>query len=220
MARDRTAALEESERLQAERKAKNEAEAKERAERDAKHREVKERAEQEKRERLRREADEFLWVDGKAIKKMQQALLTLANHEADSRFKSWVKEIAGIDPAGKGAFMFEGDFVPDGTIEVERRDTLYLVACTSGSNKYQTTWYEVIRLYKSTGTLVHTGIEVDNSDPGWNLKIRDAVQALLDVTKPADNPYAPFSDEAALRTWLDDHMDALNEIGWHRAAIK
>ena len=98
------------------------------------------------------------------------------------RGKRWAKEITGIKP-DSGAYMFEGDFVAGGTIEVSPKEQIYLVHMRTGSAKYNYSQYQVIKM-QADGELIHTGIKDDDDEKGWNLRIRDRVQVELDKITP------------------------------------
>lgn len=119
------------------------------------------------------------WDGDKALVDLKDALYAAADLEIDDRFNHWAREVTGINPDSTNGFTFHGDFVDRGTQELVGRDQqhVYLVAATTGSRRNQATDYRVIVL--RDGVLVDTGIATDDDKPGWALRIRDQVAALL-----------------------------------------
>ena len=142
---------------------------------------------QQEQKRLEREeaarkaverANNIVWnAEGKAVVELLDALQIVSGDEQDSRFANWAKEVTSItsDETGYG---FEGKWVNAGSVEVERKVHVYLLASTSGSRKNQTTTYRVV-LMNADGKLERTDITTTNKTPGWALRIRDRVAALL-----------------------------------------
>lgn len=104
-------------------------------------------------------------------------LFDVAGEDPDTRFSNWAKEVVDIAQANNG-YAFVGSWVPQGTVEIERRAAVYLVATTHGSRKHQTTTYRIVRMTE-VGEWVRTDITTDDRTPGWALRIRDQVRGLL-----------------------------------------
>jgi hypothetical protein len=117
-------------------------------------------------------------ADGKAIIDLRDALFFVAGDEPDKRYRNWAKIVSGVTKKHDNGYDFEGDFVREGTVEISREYTVYLVASTNGSRKYHTTTYRVVVLNPETGKLERTDITTDSAR-GWALRIRDQVKALL-----------------------------------------
>lgn len=142
------------------------------------HEEDLQRERAKKQERLARAT--IPWeCDGKAVVNLHEAIFAASGLVRDSRFKSWVKEVTGIDTSKDTGYSILGGFVPDRTVEVECGKHIYLVAAQTGSRRYQTTEYVVV-VMDANGTLSLTDIETDDTDAGWALRIRKDLQALLD----------------------------------------
>lgn len=122
--------------------------------------------------------------EGKWIGNLYQKLVTVSEIEMDSRFTSnWIKQVTGFNQGG-GANVFDGSWVNDRTVEIDNRNSLYLVAGTSGSRNHNTTYYRFVML--RDGRLEATDIRADNSDAGWALAVRNRVQALLEQLRHSE----------------------------------
>lgn len=119
------------------------------------------------------------WNDDKAICNLYAAIVAASEVEMDSRFSSnWVKEIDAVDANQPNGYCFVGKFINDGTVEIEKKKHVYLIAGTSGSRKHNTTEYRVVTMDEN-GILHKSEIHTDNDKAGWSLRIRDAIAALL-----------------------------------------
>ena len=128
------------------------------------------------REQKRLAAAAIVWKeDGTAILDLQTAIFAASGDQHDKG--GWVLEVTGIDRDNKFK-MFVGEYVESGTVEISRQRRVYLVAAISGSRKYQTTTYRVV-VMTDLGLLERTDISTDSATPGWQLRIRDQVAALL-----------------------------------------
>lgn len=116
--------------------------------------------------------------DGTTVIDLLETLFILSNDEQDDRFHNWAKHVTGIGQQENG-YGFLGEFVPQGTIEIARQRRVYLVASTQGSRKHNTTTYRVM-LMSDEGQITCTDIHTTNSKPGWALRLRDQVKALLE----------------------------------------
>jgi hypothetical protein len=117
--------------------------------------------------------------DGTAIHDLYDAINVISRLEFDHRWKSWVKEITGVDREASNGYMYTGQFLQDGTVEItkgERR--LFLVAAESGSRKYRTCYYTVVELTEE-GTLKKHDIDDNDDKRGWALRMRNDIEALL-----------------------------------------
>lgn len=133
------------------------------------------------------------------------------NAEFDSRFKQWAKEVTAINPGRDNGYMFKGQFLPAGTVEMTPEPAVYLIAATAGSRKNNHTEYYVITF---DGTEFHrTGIHTDDRR-GWALRLRDEIQACIagqtadpfaELRQAADNAAGDTVtvDTALLRQALD-----------------
>jgi len=114
----------------------------------------------------------------------------------DSRFRSWAKRVDSVDFSKQNGFCFEGEFVPDGTVEYT--PGVYLVATVTGSLMYQTTHYSVVRV-KADGVEVLAPYTTDR-ERGWALRIRDGVAALLaERVGQEENSLAAIADQDLIR---------------------
>jgi hypothetical protein len=116
----------------------------------------------------------------KQIREFRKEVLEAADLKRDHRFKEWCKWIDKVDPQGTNGYAFEGEFIQEGTTEVEiGRPRLILVSTCAGSRAYHTRHYRVL-LLQADGTLECTDIATDDTTAGWALRIRDRTAALLD----------------------------------------
>ncbi len=135
----------------------------------------------------------------------------------DHRWKHWIKEVAKVDTSKSDGYAFEGPFVKDGTVEIEIKPTLYLVASETGSAKYHSCDYRVVAM-DAQGDLSKTEIGTDG-EPGWALRIRDQVAALLKSI--SETPAAPTLREAVeelLREASDSDLEAVKSLLEERKA--
>jgi len=138
------------------------------------------------------------------IRNLKDELFAITGQKQDARFSSWAKEVCLINKNGKGAFMFVGPFVNDGTIEVSDKPHLFLVASVDGSRKYQTITYNVIMMSKD-GALTLTDIRDTNEKMGWELRIRPQIEELLKKTSPAS-----FQEPLAIR--IQKNLERYGEL--------
>jgi len=103
----------------------------------------------------------------------------MTGERRDSRFKDWAKSIAKVNRKATNGYAFDGDWVNDGTIELELKPRVFLVAFTHGSRKYNVTEYAIVTM-DANGELHPTEIKTDSGASGWALRIRDIVADLLD----------------------------------------
>lgn len=144
-----------------------------RAKAERRQQEAKEQAKQERQARTI-----IPWQDDKAIVNLYEAVFAASKLDGDTRFNNWIKLVTGVDRARQNGYCFEGEFVRNQTVEIQKGKRVFLVAATTGSRKHQTTAYHVV-VMDETGMLHGTDIETDNSDAGWALRIRDKVAELL-----------------------------------------
>lgn len=117
--------------------------------------------------------------DGTAIAdRFTDILFAVAGLERDSRFNSWVKEITEVDTSLKDGYAFIGNLVYDGTVEIERKPSVYLCVAEIGSRKNRTTHYRVV-VMDAGGQIKPTTIATTDATPGWALRIRDQIKSLL-----------------------------------------
>lgn len=173
------------------RAAKAEAEAKERLFKEQRQREAEERRIQDEQRQREAEAKHaatdarlrnIQWrEDGTAIHDLYDALVWVSDVEQDDRFSgNWVKTITGLDTSKRDGYMYVGEWVERGTVELRRGEQqVFLVAGTEGSRKYQTTTYQVV-VINEAGEFEKTGIRTDDDQPGWALRIRDDIAKLLE----------------------------------------
>lgn len=125
-------------------------------------------------QRQREDTARIEWDEnGKVICNLYQKVMAISALGIDHRFRHWIKEITGVDQTKSNGYMFEGQFLNDHLVEIDRRDRIFLAAATHGSWKYQTTHYRVVLLLD--GKLEQTDFYTDNRDRGWALKLREPV---------------------------------------------
>ena len=132
----------------------------------------------------------------KQIRELKRELFAAAGvPKPDHRFRHWAKRVTKVDTHLSNGYAFEGDFIPDGTVEVPVEPAVYLVATVAGSRQYHTTTYHVLTM-DAEGVLRATQIMTTDAKPGWALRIRDQVAALLaEVSGQQADPLADHSDE-------------------------
>lgn len=102
--------------------------------------------------------------------------------ETDHRWRKWVKWVDSIDPKGQDGYAFKGEFVKDGTVEIEiDKPRLMLAAAETGSAKYRSYTYR-FTVIRPDGSIEDTGIQT-NADKGWALRVRDAALLALNSLK-------------------------------------
>jgi hypothetical protein len=119
------------------------------------------------------------WNGDTYLGDLAEAIWATANLDRDTRFKSWIREVKSVDKSQENGYCFVGEWVHDGTVELTGRDTrrVYLVSSTTGSRRNQLTEYGVVEMVG--GQLYRTTIATDSARPGWSLRIRDQVAALV-----------------------------------------
>lgn len=101
-----------------------------------------------------------------------------AGREQDHRFRPWAKTVTSVNTKLSNGYCFGGEFVNDGTVEVEIKPQVFLVKTSSGSYKYQTSYYNIIVMDVS-GKLAATDIQTNDKTRGWAPRIRGQVDELL-----------------------------------------
>lgn len=132
----------------------------------------------------------------------------MTDEKRDTRFKSWAKLITDVDPNGRNGYAFDGDFVNDGTVELDlSKPALALVSFRHGSMKYNYGEYAVVKV-NTDGTLTATDIMASDADgKGWALRIRDDLVALLAELDPVTD------------TSLCPHEHDLMMLGYNQAML-
>lgn len=125
--------------------------------------------------------------------------------ETDHRWRKWVKWIDSIDPKGKDGYAFNGNFVQDGTIEVEiDKPRLMLAAAETGSAKYRSYTYR-FAVIQPDGAIEDTGIKT-GGDKGWALRVRDAALLALNGLNKQTAPAVEIVEIGG------DALNRLNEL--------
>jgi len=133
--------------------------------------------------------------------KLFQFLEEVDGVETDPYRMNWVKEVRSVDQTKANGYAFLGEWVPDGTVEIDETPRVYLACKTTGPRKHATSTYYV--LVGRGDQFEFTGIETTGSAPGWALRIRDQLADLLDRVCGKDqqvaNPLLQLSDEDLVR---------------------
>jgi len=117
----------------------------------------------------------------KQIRNLQDEIMAIVEEQegqADSRFRNWAKMVTGIDTKQSNGYCFEGDFVKDGTVEVEIKPAVFLTKTSRGSRRYPTATYNVLTM-NAEGDLALTDIRTTDKTRGWALRIREQVADLV-----------------------------------------
>lgn len=141
--------------------------------------EAKQQAKRDEKERTRLERMALVWNGDSFVGSLFEAIFAASALVRDSRFKTWIKEVQKVDKTQENGYSFVGPWISEGTVEITDRAKrrVYLVASTTGSRRNQTTEYVVVEMVG--GTLYRTTIETTSSSPGWALRIRDQIAALV-----------------------------------------
>jgi hypothetical protein len=123
-------------------------------------------------------------------------ILTTSGLEVDRRWRKWARWIDQIDQSKSDGYAFVGDFISEGTVEVEvGQPRLILAMAEIGSARYHTACYRVVRL-DLDGSLEATDIKTDAGNRGWALRIRDQVAEMLnELAGVGVNPLEVYSDD-------------------------
>lgn len=116
---------------------------------------------------------------------LDEKILDMLDDEYDLRFDHWIKHITGIDRSHKNGYMFTGDFIQSGDVEISGPMAILAMTAT-GSRKNQTHHYNVIVF--DNNSLTKTGISTNSDRKGWALRIRDDVAVLLNKLSLDDGP--------------------------------
>ena len=127
---------------------------------------------------------------------LQKTLFEISELDFDRRWKHWAKEIIAVDQTKTNGYAFDGDFVQSGDVEIDVSKTrVYLVCSETGSNRYRTNAYQVVKM-NAGGKFEWVDISTTDETRGWALRIRDDVANLLaDINDEKINPLAMFSDD-------------------------
>jgi len=132
-------------------------------------------------------------IRSRDVEMILSELATATDLQHDSRFRFWAKRIDGVDTSQTNGYMFTGDFVRGGTVDVSGPG-LYLVHSVNGSRKYATEHYTVVRM-DADGTLHTTDVGTTGRESGWAVRIRDDVVAsLAEMSGQTVSPLAAFTD--------------------------
>jgi hypothetical protein len=122
-------------------------------------------------------------MTSKIFENLQDELMKVAEEMTgetrDSRFKSWAKTVGKVDAKARNGYAFSGEWINEGTTEMEIEPRVFLVHFNHGSRKYTTGEYAIVTM-DADGELHATDIMTDDRERGWALRIRDQVAALLD----------------------------------------
>lgn len=120
----------------------------------------------------------------KQIRELKSEALEASGLDLDHRWKQWVKFVDRVDESKADGYAFIGDFIRDGTVEVDvPTPRVLLVMAESGSARYHYPYY-VVLILRPDGTLEQTEIETNGVKKGWALRIRQQVADLLASLQP------------------------------------
>lgn len=142
----------------------------------------------------------------KQIGNLFDALFAATDLKPDSRFTHWAKFITGVNESKNDGYAFEGAFVGKGTIDYEVKPQAFLLASVEGSRKNNATYYRVV-VMDADGNLAQTDIKTNSETPGWALRIRTQVAALL-----ASLSSEPMAAEKASRIPVELYVEDKNAV--------
>lgn len=122
-----------------------------------------------------------------------------AGIKVDHRFRKWCKWIDSVDTSKQDGYRFVGEFIRDGTLELELdRPRLVLAAAETGSAKYHNYDYAVVRLNPDL-SIDDLNIRTDDLKSGWAIRLHASVErelaALAGEPAEVENPLAQFTTE-------------------------
>ncbi len=148
---------------------------------------------------------------GKQVADWAERLIEVAaeawGEEPDTRFQSWAKTVTAVSENATNGYAFKGDFIRDGTVELEIRPRVFLAMFANGSRKYQHSYYTII-LMDAEGNLTASDIRTDDSKRGWALRIRSDVARLV-----AEGLAARPQARSRTVTLSGAALEALEELG-------
>lgn len=114
----------------------------------------------------------------KKILNLYEMLMETADDPSNPELTNWAKFIDYVNLEEKTGWMYVGNFVPKGTIEVEIEHHIFIVLSTSGTERKSKGIYRVVQMLED-GTLQRTDIHTTNEKRGWALRLRDDILKLF-----------------------------------------
>lgn len=114
----------------------------------------------------------------KRVMNLYDALMEASGDVQNPELTNWAKSVRQVDLNERNGWMYIGDFVRTGTMEVEIAPTVYIVLSTSGTWDQPFPVYRVV-LMDEEGELTATNICTDGLAGGWALRLRDQIVDLL-----------------------------------------
>jgi len=115
-----------------------------------------------------------------------KTILEFSQLTLDHRFKKWAKYITDCDMDRDDGYMFEGEWIGPGTVQVPTGHHRIILTCAiSGSNKYHYRHFRVL-IMKPDTTLEFTDIFTDDHDKGWALRLKPVICTLLETLEQRD----------------------------------
>lgn len=135
--------------------------------------------------------------DGSVIvENLLETLFALGKQQGatiNKNLNSWAKRVTSVNVECDNGFAFEGEFVRSGTVHVKPPfPHVYLVAMTDGSRRHKVTEYLVFTF--DGAEFAFTGLRTNSKQPGWALRLREDVAALLRSTKEAGKLVFPVEN--------------------------
>ncbi len=125
---------------------------------------------------------------------LDEIILT-ADLPIDDNAPRWARYIDEIDTSQRNGWMFIGEFIPDGTVEVAGKPRLILAQSSVTSDAMRSGFLRhfALVILLADGGLRPTGIKTDDQRGGWALRIRDHALAWLSKLEAANQRGGMFS---------------------------
>lgn len=123
-------------------------------------------------------------------------IILTADLPIDDRAPRWAKYIDQVDTAKRDGWMFIGEFINDGTVEVVLdKPCLILAQSSVTDDKMRSGYlrYFALVILLTDGDLHPTGIKTDDRRGGWALRLRDHALAWLAKLEAANQRGGMFS---------------------------
>jgi hypothetical protein len=120
-----------------------------------------------------------------------KTIVRIPSNHGDGRFKSWARDLTGVDESETNAYAFEFDqWLEEGRKQELEVGSYILLYGEEGSRQYHDPHVKVCRVDQD-GSL---DTVIDHEGQDWALDIRDDVAELLSKDADLDEPFDPDLD--------------------------